>query len=121
MNIPTVKFNTNNQSEFYKELRNRVNHYFKERNISKYANFNMKIKTVFMLSLYFVPLVLMLLGVISSIKGVLLLWTVMGFGMSGIGLSVMHDANHGAYSKNKKVNKLLGFLLNFLGGYHKNW
>jgi linoleoyl-CoA desaturase len=121
MNIPTVKFNNNNQPEFYKELRSRVNTYFKENKISKYADFNMKFKTAFMLTLYFVPLLLMLTGVVSSVKWVLLMWVLMGFGMSGIGLSVMHDANHGAYSKNKKVNRTLGFLLNFLGGYHKNW
>ena len=45
----------------------------------------------------------------------------MGFGMSGIGLAIMHDANHGSYSKNKNVNKALGYLLNFIGGYPANW
>lgn len=121
MNIPTIKFNTQSQPEFLKELRSRVNKYFKDNNISKYANFNMKFKTLFMLALYFVPFILMLTGIISSHGGVLFMWVLMGFGMSGIGLSVMHDANHGSYSKNKKVNQALGFMLNFLGGYHKNW
>ena len=32
-------------------------------------------------------------------------WTFMGFGMAGIGLSVMHDGNHNAYSKNPLINK----------------
>jgi len=49
------------------------------------------------------------------------MWALMGLGMSGIGLSVMHDANHGAYSNNKHVNNALGFLLNFIGGYPPNW
>jgi linoleoyl-CoA desaturase len=49
------------------------------------------------------------------------MWILMGFGMSGIGLSIMHDANHGSYSKNKNVNNILGFLVNFLGAYHINW
>ena len=121
MKVPTVKFNSQIQPEFLKELRSRVNKYFKDNNISKYANFNMKFKTLFMLTLYFTPLVLMLTGVVSSLGYVLFMWVLMGFGMSGIGLSVMHDANHGSYSKNKKVNQVLGFMLNFLGGYHKNW
>jgi len=121
MNIPTIKFNTQSSPEFFKELRARVNKHFKDNNISKYANINMKIKTIFMLSLYFIPLILMLSGVTSSVGWVLFLWVLMGLGMSGIGLSVMHDANHGSYSKNKKVNQALGFMLNFLGGYHKNW
>jgi len=119
--LKVVQFNIKNQPEFFKELRKRVNAYFKERNISKYANFNMKFKTGFMLSLYFLPLILMLTGVISSLWPVLLMWTLMGFGMAGIGFSIMHDANHGSYSKNKKVNNTLGYLIHFIGGFRENW
>jgi len=121
MAVPVVKFNLENQPEFFKELRKNVNNYFKENNISKYATLNMKFKTVFMLSLYFVPMVLMLTGVFTSLWSIMGVWFIMGFGMSGIGLSIMHDANHGAYSKNKNVNNILGFTLNFLGAYHVNW
>jgi len=45
----------------------------------------------------------------------------MGFGVTGIGASVMHDSCHSAYSKNETVNKMLGGTLNLLGGYAKNW
>jgi len=121
MKASFVKFNKQDKPEFIKELRRRVNKYFDDNKISKKANFNMKFKTVFMLFLYFAPFVLMLTGVFSSLWSVLLMWTLMGFGMSGIGLSVMHDANHGSYSKNKYVNQALGYLSNFLGAYHKNW
>jgi len=121
MSKQVVKINVKDRPEFFGELRKRVNRYFKENNISRYANFNMKFKTVFMLCLYFVPLVLMIAGVVSSLWPVMLMWVLMGFGMSGIGLAVMHDANHGSYSKNKKVNNVLGYLLNFIGGYHVNW
>lgn len=116
-----VKFNTQNQPEFFKTLRDRVNLYFEENNITRFANSKMKFKTIFMLSLYFIPWLLMLTGIVASTPLVYLMWTLMGFGMSGIGLSIMHDANHGAYSKKKWVNKSLGFMLNFLGGYHLNW
>jgi linoleoyl-CoA desaturase len=121
MGVSTVKFNVNDQTEFFTELRKRVNSYFKDNKISKYANFNMKFKTVFMISLYFVPFALLLFGFVSSFWAMMLMWTLMGFGMSGIGLSVMHDANHGSYSKNKYVNYSLGFIANFLGVYHTNW
>ena len=121
MSTPVVKFNTKDRSEFFKELIKRVNAHFKEKNISRHANFNMKFKTVFMVCLYFIPLILMLSGVVSTIWPVMFMWVLMGFGMSGIGLSIMHDANHGSYSKNKKVNEALGFLINFVGGYHVNW
>ncbi len=120
MSIPVVKFNIQDR-DFFKELRKKVNKYFKENKISKNANLNMKFKTVFMLCLYFVPLVLMITGVVSSLWPVMLMWALMGFGMSGIGMAIMHDANHGSYSKNRKVNNALGYLINFIGGYHVNW
>jgi len=121
MSIPAVKFNVDDRPEFYQVLRKRVNKHFQENNISKHANFEMIFKTVFMVCLYFVPLALMLTGVVSSLWPVLLMWTLMGFGMSGIGLSVMHDANHGSYSSNKKVNDALGSIIHFIGGYRENW
>ena len=108
MSVPVVKFNTQDNSEYFKELRKRVNSYFKENEISKYANLNMKIKTIFMFSLYFTPFALMLTGVVTGFWPVFLMWVVMGFGMSGVGLAVMHDANHGSYSRRKWVNKALG-------------
>lgn len=121
MHKHTVRFNKKNHPDFFKELNKRVNGYFKENNISKHANLNMIFKTIFMLSLYFIPWLIMLSGVITSFWGIFFLWILMGLGMAGIGLSIMHDANHGAYSNNKNVNKLLGFIINFVGGYHVNW
>jgi len=121
MSLPSVKFNVEDQPDFYKVLRKRVSNYFQENNISKHGNFEMKFKSVFMLSLYFLPLILMITGVVSSLLPVMLMWAIMGFGMSGIGLAIMHDANHGSYSKSRKVNNIMGFMLNFIGGYHLNW
>ena len=121
MSRPVVKFNTQQNPEFFTVLRKRVNQHFKDKNISKLANTEMKLKTVFMLLLYFVPMLLMYTQVVTQTWGIMLLWGIMGFGMAGIGLSIMHDANHGAYSKSKWVNEWLGFLINFLGAYNANW
>ncbi|MCH8555723.1 MAG: acyl-CoA desaturase [Schleiferiaceae bacterium] len=121
MRVSTVKFNHNDQPEFFLELRKRVNNYFKENNISKFANTSMKVKTAFMLTLYFLPLTLMLTGVVASFWGVFTMWIFMGLGMSGLGLSVMHDANHGSYSSNPRVNRILGGIISLLGGYSYNW
>lgn len=74
-----------------------------------------------MLSLYFVPFMMLISGSIQTFSTMLGLWLMMGLGMCGIGLSVMHDANHGAYSKRKAVNNLLGYLLNVIGSYHITW
>lgn len=116
-----LRFNRHDQPEFFKELRKRVNDYFKTNDLSVHANRNMKIKTAFMLSVYFVPLIALLLGWVSGFWPVMLMWIIMGLGMAGIGTSVMHDAIHGAYSKNKKANRVLGFLIHFIGGSSTNW
>lgn len=121
MKSKTVRFNNTSNVEFIKAIRANVNDYFTSNNISKFGNVNMVLKTIFMLFLYFTPLAFLISGVIETIWLNYFLWFVMSLGMSGIGLSVMHDANHGSYSKNKKVNRFIGFVINFLGGYHINW
>lgn len=116
----SIKFDNKN-SEFVKVLRKKVNEYFKEKNISKHANFNMFVKTLFMISIYFVPFSFIISGFIEAWWINLLLWAVMGFGMAGIGMSVMHDANHGSYSKSKRVNTILGYVIHLIGGSATNW
>ena len=65
-------------------------------------------KSVFMLLLFYIPYSLMYTPFIDGIW-YLIPWAFMGFGMAGIGLSVMHDGNHNAYSKNPLINKFSGF------------
>lgn len=119
--LTAVKFNDSDRPDFFKTLKSRVNSYFKENNISRYANTKMKVKSVIILCIYFIPLALMLTGVVTTLWWSMLMWTIMGIGMAGIGLAIMHDANHGSYSKNQKINDFFGFSLNFVGGYPLNW
>lgn len=121
MSANHVKFNAQDRPEFFNELRTRVNQHFKDNNITRYGNLNMKLKTAFMILLYFVPFILIVTQVVSGTWPIIAMWAIMGLGMSGIGLSIMHDANHGSYSKNQKVNNAMGFMLNFIGGYPTNW
>lgn len=119
--LKPIKFSRTIGKDFNTTLNKRVRRYFKDNNISKYANTSMKIKTVFMTALYFTPYLLMVTGVITNGWLIALCWATMGLGIAGIGLSVMHDANHGAYSKNKNVNKILGRIVNLVGGYAPTW
>ncbi len=116
-----IKFPNNIQSDFVNELRRQVRNYFEENHISKYGNPRMFVKTVFMFLLFFVPYFLMLTHVIINPSLMLVMWIIMGFGVSGIGLSVMHDANHRSYSKNQNVNRGLSLSLNFVGGFSPTW
>ncbi|SMD38050.1 linoleoyl-CoA desaturase [Reichenbachiella faecimaris] len=121
MKKAVVRFNRSPEIDFVSELRKRVNKYFADKELSKFADTNMQLKTAFMLTLYFAPFIILVSGSVQNFGTMLLLWSLMGLGMCGIGLSIMHDANHGAYSKKKYVNNALGYLLNVIGSYHITW
>lgn len=116
----SLRFSKDRQ-DFFVTLNKRVNEYFKTNNISRHANAEMVVKTVFMFALYFVPFVLMLTGVVSGTWPMIAMCMLMGAGTAGIGLSIMHDANHGAYSGKPWVNNLIGYSLNVVGGNAFNW
>lgn len=115
-----IKFGDQKQ-EFVVELKETVANYFKSNNISKYGGWQMPVKSVFMFTLYFVPYFLAILGIVNSFVGVLGMFILMGMGKAGMGMSVMHDANHRTYSKNKYVNKWMGNSLYLLGGFPTTW
>ena len=119
--IDNPKFSRDIHPEFSKTLRNRVNTYFKTHKKSRNANATMVLKTVVMLGLFFTPLILLASGVVSSVWLLFLLYVLSGFGMAGIGMGVMHDAIHGSYSKNKKINTLLGYSFNLIGANATVW
>jgi len=115
-----LKF-SNARQDFFITLNQRVNEYFKKNQISKHGNAEMYVKTAFMFSLYFIPYFLMIFGVITNLWLMFALCLVMGTGLAGIGLSIMHDANHGGYSAKPWVNNLMGYSLNLVGGNAFNW
>lgn len=115
-----VKFVDTHKTGFYQILKKRVDAYFIENNLSKHANSEMVTKTFIMLSAYLVPFAL-LMAYQPPFAFSLLIWTFMGLSVAGIGMSVMHDANHGAYSDDKRINTLVGSTLNLLGGSVFNW
>jgi linoleoyl-CoA desaturase len=106
---------------FISSLRLEVNNYFKDNNIEKGANIHMYMKSGFMLSLYFIPYVLMISGAVSNPSLFWIMWMIMGLGMAGIGMSIMHDGNHSGFSKNKSINKIMGVTLQMIGGTDKIW
>lgn len=115
-----IRFNTQNR-QFYLTAKKRVDEYFRQNNISKFGNYKMVIKTIIMFCIYLIPYFLFLSNVITNGYAMLGLILVMGLGMSGIGLSVMHDANHGSYSKNHKINKIMSWSMILIGGSSLNW
>jgi linoleoyl-CoA desaturase len=116
----TLKF-AGTQRDFSSTLNQRVNDYFKSKDVNRHANAEMVIKTIFMFGLYFIPYGLILSGMVTGIPGLIFMVVLMSLGLAGIGLSVMHDANHGAYSQKKWINTLIGYSLNMVGANAFNW
>ncbi|HSH64934.1 MAG TPA: fatty acid desaturase [Bacteroidia bacterium] len=115
-----IKFVNKDKTRFFETLKERIDLYFIENKISQHANGNMVFKTVFMLSLYFVPYILIMTAGFSSL-GMWICSLIMGLGLAGIGMSVMHDANHGAYSSKPFINQFISLSLTIVGGDNKNW
>ncbi|HTJ53460.1 MAG TPA: fatty acid desaturase, partial [Cyclobacteriaceae bacterium] len=121
-NTTTLRFNTSTGRQFQTELRKRVDSYFKDNHISKNGNLNLYVKTLVMFSAYLVPYFLIVFNVVESKVIWALFSIVMGLGMAGIGMCIMHDANHGSYSKNPAFNKFLGFFsISLIAGNSLNW
>ena len=115
-----IAFSRTDSANFFKTLNKRVNGYFKDNNIPRSGNWKLHLKTVIMFSIYLTPyFVLLTLNVPTWLQ--LVLTIIMGIGMAGIGMNVMHDANHGAYSSKKWINKILGSSIYILAGNAYNW
>ncbi|WP_409018831.1 fatty acid desaturase family protein [Dyadobacter sp. CY347] len=108
------------KSQFFPTLKKRVDAYFKENNLSRHANRAMVLKTAILLATYILPFAFLLIFQPSFLAG-MPLWVIMGLGISGIGMSIMHDANHGAYSGRALINKWVGYSIYLAGAGVLNW
>lgn len=119
---PLVKFAAKGEAGFYDAVRERVRDYFETTGLSPNADREMYTKSAVMLTLYLAPYCCILAGIGTvSIWLFYTAWSLMGLGIVGIGTSVMHDSNHSAYSNNKTVNSVMGFIIDFMGAYSVNW
>lgn len=120
MGQPTIKFYNKEGKDFVSELKSRVDQYFKKNEISPNSNFDMVVKTIAIFGVYFGAYALILSNILP-IWGMWLGCVVMGMATAGIGFSIAHDSLHGAYSKHKWLNRLLGLSMDMIGGSGYMW
>ncbi len=120
MDTTTPIFSKNDSLKFFRTLNSRVNNYFKENNLERTGNWKLHLKTIVMFSIFLTPY-FFLLAMDMPFWVYLLLNVVIGVGMAGIGMNVMHDGNHGAYSSKSWVNKFMGGTIYILAGNVYNW
>ncbi|MGV3695637.1 fatty acid desaturase family protein [Flavobacterium sp.] len=120
MNTITPTFSTKDPLKFFRTLNSRVNNYFKENNIKKTGNWKLHLKTLVMFAIFLTPY-FFLLAMDMPFWVYLLLNIVIGVGMAGVGMNVMHDGNHGSYSSKSWLNKFMGGSIYILAGNVYNW
>lgn len=116
----SLKFNDKGNSQFFVTIKNRVDTYFKENNISKNANAAMVFKTVLYLGSW-IGLYLVIILEFFPMYVNFFLAIILGMNMAFIGFNVCHDALHGSYSKYGWINKSLGFIFHFIGANVYVW
>jgi linoleoyl-CoA desaturase len=108
------------RANFYKTLKERVEQYFIRNNLPRTGNWRMFIKTGIILVWFVVSYILLLFFSSSLILAVISAFA-LAQGFVLVGFNIMHDSNHGSYSKSKKLNSLMGLTLDLIGGSRMLW
>ena len=116
-NINKQSFYDWEKNDFYNTLKTRVNLFFDEHNntLSHRDVPEMYIKTFAIMYLWFMS------WYYTVIKGSYIGAIFLGISCSLIGTCLMHDANHGAYSKSTWINKIGGWGMDFIGSCGFVW
>ena len=114
-----ISFNNAN-NEFYQSLKAAVEEYFTQKKIKKTGDWRLFSKTIILVGSAITFYSLLIFA--HPAPWVALLFCIgLGFTFASIGFSIMHDANHGSYSDNTKLNDFLGLSLNALGASSFFW
>lgn len=105
---------------FQKTLNERINAYLRDNNITGRDVPAMYIKTAVVLAWWLGTYLLLLLGHFAPLVNVILC-LVWAMAIASVGFNVMHDANHGAYSNNPRINKLVSLSAEMLGMSGFRW
>lgn len=107
------------RAQFSTELDERVEEYFRAHGLRKRDLPGMYLKTGCVLA-WCALSYLGLLGASTPWLGIVLSIS-LGLAMAAIGFNVMHDGNHGAYSRRTWVNQIMARSLDLLGGSAYFW
>jgi linoleoyl-CoA desaturase len=105
---------------FQVALKHRVDEYFRGEQVSRRDAPRMYVKTALILAVAFGSYALLMFGAVAWWQGVILA-IALALGMAGIGFGVQHDANHGGYSGNRWINRLMGISLDLIGASSVVW
>jgi len=115
----SVKFDNVN-TLFSKALKQKINHYFINSSKQKTGNRRIYLKASILLTTFILLYILLVFAPLHwSIA--ILLCVIFGANLAAIGFNIMHDAGHNSFSDNKRLNTVLSYSLNLLGGNIYFW
>jgi linoleoyl-CoA desaturase len=106
---------------FHATLKRRVAAHFAASGRPRTGAAAMHVKTAVILLWFAASYALLLLAGGASAWLAVALTLSVAFATAGIGFSVMHDANHGAYARSRRANRAWGFALDFVGASSYVW
>ena len=107
-------------SSFSRDVKAGVAEHFARTGASAHANAQMVVKSLILIGTYFG----FYAAILSGRLPIWLSWSLcplMGVAMAGIGFSVAHDALHGAYTSDARVNRAIALLFEAIGANGYAW
>lgn len=110
----------NSNGSFFKELKEKVERYFEDKNLDPTGNKKLYFKSAFQVSTaagLYVTLVFFTPSALVSV----LLCIALGLNLALIGFNVMHEGGHQSFSRHSWINSTSSYFLNVLGGNAYFW
>src|SRR6185503_15104628 len=111
--MSTLTF-SNQKNLFFRSLKEKVDNYFINNNISRSGDRKLFIKSVFVIaSAAILYVILVFFTPILPVS--IVLCALLGFNLAVIGFNVMHEGGHASFSKHKWLNRTSAYFLNVMG------
>lgn len=104
----------------YSILKEKVNQYFRQQNISTTGNTKLYIKSAVLLVAFFSVYIHLLFFTPASWLAIIEC-VLLGLFTASIGFNIMHDGAHGSYSRSQKINTIAAYSLDILGASSFMW
>lgn len=117
--MPKITF-TNQQTQFFSVLKDKVDQYFRTNNIHPTGNKKLLLKSfyqftsaivLYVVLVFFTPAPLISIG----------LCILLGLNLATLGFNIMHEGGHQSFSRHKWLNNVSSYFLNLLGGNSYFW
>ena len=108
------------RTAFQRAVRDAVNAHFRARGIAPHGDWRLRMKAVVLVTWLVASYLALLLAARAWWQAGMLSLS-LGFACTAVGFNIHHDANHGAFARTYRANRLLGLVLDLLGGSSYVW